>query len=402
MVIRWEYNLPARVKKVYERVPAGILLQTAMDVSQGLVLRMVRYWGAGTYLVLIVANTRAGTMKHLIIAGVVAVILFAATGCSASKVHDGGGSYLAVSSSKVAFIQWHKASNGRLHGTITEDSVGGSVPAQTIAVNSAQFTGTMSGSSVTMTFAAIYFLNTHAHGTLSGSALTMWVPQSDGAVRKATFSQSDKAGYDRAVAALHSRIRHANLLAVRQQARQRGPGHTTAEHNAESALNMLYRDSSLAFGGKLSDALARFSRHIQAARAHLATEKKDALGPNKYCVAALTAGGDAKAVDGALETVQGDIQSLTPDISAVRHDMATAIARLRHLRKAGLPVPGSASVVIANASANLKQVIAKANAYIDQVNAADAHARAIANKMATGRCSGAQSGTVFRPIPHMK
>jgi len=56
----------------------------------------------------------------------------------------------------------------------------------------------------------------------------------------------------------------------------------------------------------------------------------------------------------------------------------------------------------ANASANLKQLIAKANSYIDEANAADAHAHSLANKMATRSCSGARSGIVVRPIPHVK
>jgi len=340
-------------------------------------------------------------MKHLRIAGLVAVILFAAAGCSASRVRGSGASYLAVSNSHVAFIQWRTASSGRLHGMITEDSAGGSAPAQTLAVNSARFTGTMSGNSVRLTFAPFYFINTRAHGTLGGGALIMWLPQSDGTIRKATFSQADQAGYHRAVAALHSKIRHANQLAAKQQA-TRGPGHAAAEHTADTALTTLYVQSSLASGGKLSFALAHFSKDIQAARAHLATEKSDAVGNNKYCAAALTVGGDAKAVDGALQSVQGDVLSITPAISAVRHDMAAASARLRHLRKAGLPVSGSASVVIANANANLRQLIAKANTYIDQANAADAHARSLANKMATRSCSGARSGTVVRPVPHVR
>jgi hypothetical protein len=65
-------------------------------------------------------------------------------------------------------------------------------------------------------------------------------------------------------------------------------------------------------------------------------------------------------------------------------------------------MPSSASGVIASATANLKQAIAKANFYIDQANATDAKARAIANKMAMGRCSGAQNGTLLHPIPHIR
>jgi hypothetical protein len=340
-------------------------------------------------------------MKHLIIACPVAAILLAAAGCSGSEVPSGAASYLAAGNSKVAFIQWRPAPKGHLSGTITENGIGGSGPAQTVSVSSERFTGTMSGKSVTLTFAALYFLHARAHGTLSGSALTMRVPQSDGTLQQVTFSQSDRTGYHRAVAALHRRIRRANLLAAKQQARLRDqPAHAQAERTAQSALSAVYEASSLASGGMLADALARFAHHVQAARAHLAAEKKHAPSNNKYCAAALTVGGDAKAVDGALLSVQGDAVSLTSNISVIRHDVATATALLHHLKKAG--VPNSASNVIASARSSLKQAIAKANSDIDQMNAIHARARSMANKMATGRCSGAANGSQLRPIPHIK
>jgi len=332
----------------------------------------------------------------------VAASLLAAAGCSGSGVPSGAASYLAAGNSKVAFIQWRTASNGHVRGTITEHGVGGSAPAQTVSASSAQFTGTMRGNSIALTFAPMYFLDSRARGTLSGSVLTMWVPQSDGKIRQVKFSQSDKAGYGRAVAALHRRVRHANLLAAKQQARRTRPAYAQTEHGFQSALNKLYAASSLASGGVLADGVARFADHIHAARAHLAAEKKDASRNNKYCGAALTVAGDQKAVDGAFQSVQGDVLSLMSDISTIRNDIATANTLLRHLRKAGITVPESASNVIANANANLKQAIARANSYIDQINATDARGRSFANNMATGSCSGAHNGSVLRPIPHIK
>jgi len=341
-------------------------------------------------------------MKYLIVAGTAALVLLATAGCSGSGVPARPASYLATSNSKVAFIQWRPTSHGHLRGTITEYSTGGSGSAQTLSASSAPFTGTMSGNSVRLTFGNLYFLHANAHGTVNGGVLTMAVPASDGTVKQASFSSSDKAGYQRSVAALRSRIRHANLLAAKQLARQRRqPAHAQAEQGAQRALNALDDDASLAVGGKLAIGLTRFARHIRAGRSHLATERADASGDNKYCGAAFTVAGDAKAVDGALQSVQGDIFNFIPDISVIRQDMAIANARLRHLSKAGLPAPALASDVIARARANMKQAIVMANSYIDQINAIDTHARSIAAKMATGRCSGASSGSLMRPIPQI-
>jgi hypothetical protein len=342
-------------------------------------------------------------MKHLIIACPVAAILFAAAGCSGSEVPKGAPSYLAVSNSKVAFIQWRTAPKGHLHGKITEAGVGGTAPAQTVSINSERFSGNMTGNSVTVTFAGLYFLHARAHGTLSGNTLTMSLPQSDGTVRQVRFSQFGKTGYERAVAALHRRIRHANQLAAKAQAGQRlHPANAQRERSAQTTLSAVYKASSLASGGILADSLVRFADHIHAARVHLAAEKKDASRKDKYCAAAFSATGHSKAVDGALQSVQGDVVSLMSDISNIRHDIVTATGLLHHLRKAGIAAQHSDDNVIANAKANLKQAIAKANSYIDQINAIDARAHSIADNMATRSCSGARSGNPVRQIPHIK
>jgi hypothetical protein len=345
-------------------------------------------------------------MKRLIIAGTAAATLLAAAGCAGSRSSAGpGGSgrpgdpagYLAVSNAKVAFIQWRATSRGRLHGTITEGNVGASAPAETLSVSSAPFTGTRSGNSVTLAFAVMYFLQTRAQGRLSGSTLTAAVPQPDGTIRQVRFSQSDEASYDRAIAKLRSTIRHANLQAARQD-----PANAQAEQGTQKAFSALYKDSSLASGGRLAGSLARFARSIQTARSDLAIEQQDAAGGNGYCVAAFRAAGEAQTVDGGLLAVQGDVQGMVPDISIVRSDIAAANAHVRRLNKAGLPVPMSAYGVIANAKVSLAQAIAKANSYVDQANAIDAQAHSIANQVTTRKCSSARSGAVSRPISHIK
>jgi len=344
-------------------------------------------------------------MKRLIIAAAAATLL-ATAGCAGSRSSGrpaGSGkpgdpaSYLAVSSSKVAFIQWRATSKDRLQGTITEGNVGASALAETLSVSSAPFTGTRSGSTVTLTFAGSYFLQTRAQGRLSGSTLTVQVPQSDGTIRQARFSQSDKASYNHAIAKLRDRIRHDNLMAAGD-----GPADAQAEQGTQRALSVLYKDSSLASGGGLADGLARFTHSIQVAQSDLAAEKRDASGSNGYCVAAFRAVGKAQTVDGDLLAVQGDVQTMVPDISIVRNDIATADAHLRHLNKAGFPAPSSAYVVIANAKVSLTQAIAKANSYIDQMNAIDAEAHSVANHMAARSCSKARSGATTRPLSQIK
>jgi len=345
-------------------------------------------------------------MKRLIIAGTAAATLLAAASCASSRSSGGSGgsgkpgdpaSYLAVSDSKVAFIQWRATSKNRMHGTITEGNVGASAPAETLSVSSVPFVGTRSGSSVTLTFAGLYFLQNQAQGRLSGSTLSAGVPQSDGTIKQATFTQSDEASYNRAIAKLRNRVRQANQLADQQE-----PASGQAAQGAQSALGALYKDSSLQAGGRLTGGLARFGHTIQVAQADLATEKQDAAGSDRYCVAADRASGDAQTVDGGLLAMQGDVQAMMADIAIIQADIAAASAHLRHLSKAGTPAPSSAYEVVANAKVSLTQAIAKANSYIDQMNAMDIQAHSIADDMATKACSGAKSGAIARPLPHIK
>ena len=342
-------------------------------------------------------------MKYPTIAGA-AVMLLAIAGCSGSSgssSSDGPASYLAVSNSKVAFIHWQATSHGHLRGTITYRNAGGSAPTEKMSVSSAPFTGTIRGSSVRLIFGALYFLHTGADGTLSGSRLTLRLPGSDGAIRQVTFSQSDVTSYHSAVAVLRRTVGHANQLAAQQQGQQGQPARAQAEQSAQNGLRALYNDSSLAAGGKLAGSVTRFADDIQTAKTDLATEKHDAAGAKSYCKAAFKVSGDSQSVDGDLAAVQGDAKSLMADISIVHADIATAEADLRHLGKAG-PAPSSAAAVIASAKANLAQAIAAGNAYIGQINALDAQAHSIANKMATGSCSGAKSGSSTMPVAHIK
>ena len=345
-------------------------------------------------------------MKRLIVAGTAAATLLATAGCGGSRssaAPNGSGkpgdpaSYLAASDSKVTFIQWRATSRGRMHGTITEGNVGASAPAETLSVSSVPFIGTRSGSAVTLTFSGLYFLQTQAQGRLSGSTLSVQVPQSDGTIKQATFTQSDQASYNRAIAKLRGRIRDANELAAQQQ-----PASGQAAQGAQSALAALYKDSSLAAGGRLADGLARFADHIQTAQSHLAAEKQAASGSDGYCVAAYRATGDAETVDGSLLAVQGDAVAMMADIAIIRADIAAAEAHLRRLSKAGTAAPSSAYGMVAEAKVSLTQAIARANAYIDQINAIDVQAHSVADGMATKRCSGARSGAVARPIPRIK
>jgi hypothetical protein len=170
---------------------------------------------------------------------------------------------------------------------------------------------------------------------------------------------------------------------------------------AQTDLGTLQQDASLSSSGTLPGDLSSFASDVQTAGTDLGTEKQDASGDNSYCSAVQSVAGDAQSVDGDLQSVQGDVQSITPDISAVRQDIAAVNGDQQTLSSDGLPGLQGAGAAVSTAHANLAAVIGKANSYIDQVNAIDAEAYSLADRMAIGSCSGDGPGSPTSPIGHI-
>lgn len=339
-------------------------------------------------------------MKRLTVTGVAAATLLAVMSCARPAPARGPASYLAASSGTVAFVQWRATPGGHVRGTVTSSHTEGSAPGEMLSVSRTPFTGTVKGSSVMLLFPVQFFLHNSAHGTLSGGTLRLGLAQPDGTLRPATFSESKLASYHRAVAALSKTIKQANAQVASQLTGH--PQRQVSAHDEQIALSALRRDSSLAHGSVLPRILARFADGTATARSDLETEKRHAAGSNKYCKAAFTVGGDAQKVGGDLNAMQGDTAAMNPAIANIRAEMASARIAMRQLARAGLDAPSSAAAMISGAEGNVRQVIARANSYVDQANAIGTSARSIADNIDTGRCSGARIGAWVPPVSHVK
>lgn len=344
-------------------------------------------------------------MKRFLVPCAMAAMLLAMVSCAGSArpagLTDGPAAYLANGKSEIAFIQWRTTTAGHVRGTLTADNVGGATPAASLSVNSVPFTGTVRGTSVNLTFAHGLFLQSHASGRLTGSSLTLAVPHADGAIHRTTFTRSSRSSYNSAVAALRRSAQYENLQAARADSHPSANG-KAVQHNTQMDLAGLYRASSLAPQAKLTDDVDHFARDTATARSRLAAEKQDASGYNHYCAAALTVAGDSRGVNGAALAAVGDSESLTADITVIRTDIRVADADLGRLSRAGLPRPTSAPALIASAKASMAQAIASANSDIDQINVISNQARVIANRMATGKCSGPGQTALTPPVGHIR
>jgi hypothetical protein len=94
-------------------------------------------------------------------------------------------------------------------------------------------------------------------------------------------------------------------------------------------------------------------------------------------------------------------QNLLPDIRSARQDIATLESDLQTLSGDGVPAPTGVAAAIRSVDNAIRQAKAAANADIDQVNADDVRAYAIADNMATGSCSGDGISKPTALLPHV-
>jgi hypothetical protein len=127
---------------------------------------------------------------------------------------------LRADGAMIDFVQWQESASGQLHGTITADQATGSAPHETITAHSTSFTGSISGGSVSLRVSGPLGGQANIVGTLNGNTLTLQAPQNNGTIRQVAITAATVSGFNQAVAALRGRIKHANLLAARTQARR--------------------------------------------------------------------------------------------------------------------------------------------------------------------------------------
>jgi len=339
--------------------------------------------------------------KGLTVLIAVGGITLGVIGAKAAAGNSGPPTYLATGSSQVALIQW--SGSGTISGTLTDESTSGTPPSATINSQRFPFTGMINGSSVSLQFSELFATST-IFGNLNGGTLTLNFPQNNGTIEPSTFVSSDLGAFNADVAALQRRINHANAAAqIAQEQQQQQAQNAQDQQTAQNDIATLQQDT-----GNFSGDLSALAGDVKQTNKDLAAERQDAArGPNAD-------GGGCYNLEGNVDydvqsNVDYDIQSnldydlnnLTSDIHTVHQDMAAAQADLQTIASYGGTPPPGASSAIAAAHAAIRQAKATANGYIDQANADDAAAYAVANGIATGSCSGQGPGSPPAPVPHI-
>jgi hypothetical protein len=311
--------------------------------------------------------------------------------CSSSP---GPASYLYAGSSDVVFVQWQPGpASGDIQGTLTEDTVTGTAPEQSVSVTSIAITGTRAGSSVTIRGADLLsalFGSGILTGTVSGNMLTLNVVTASGSIQPGELAKAGTSAYNTAVAALDRETHQANLAAAQAAAAQQ------QQQQDNQALQTAQRDLATLEAVSFSSDVRALASDVAGTDSDLADEKEAAAaGPNAD-------GGDCynlqESVEyDAQENVDYDLQenlgydvqqNLEPDIQSARNDISTLKADLQTLSAEGFAPPPGTTAAIRAGRAQIVQAKATANADIAQANSDDSLAYSVADSLATGNCAG--------------
>ncbi len=204
--------------------------------------------------------------------------------------------YLAVDATNVYFIQFTEKNN-QVNGNLRVVEETNDTPPQTKSF-AITFTGTQSGTSITLTF-SLFFFSSSITGTLNGTVLTLDIPQSDGHLQSETFNGVSIQQYNQAVDALQKKVSqedqqynnsqatattlHYNDQATATtiqatQAAQQSEQQAVRDANSQlsSDLATLKDDQNTLAAFSESDTLTSYQKDWQQMQSDYATEQKDA------------------------------------------------------------------------------------------------------------------------------
>jgi hypothetical protein len=324
-------------------------------------------------------------MRPILLAVAACAAAFLAAGCGA---RGGPAYYVGTDGTAVALITWSAPHTGRASGSITDDTLSGSAPSETVDVQTTPVAVRVSGRDVSFTGGPIdALIGTRITGTLSGGTLRITAPGASGYLDSAVLRPATRAVYEADLAKLRERASHSDTAArrARRTARQHDAAQvTTDEQQVATDVTTLQTDA-----GALSTDVSQMQTDMQQTSTDLSQLQSDAAsGPGANCENVATVDADASTVDSDGTTVGDDATVVTGDISTVQSDITQLTSDLAALYKAG----GSAAsdpnpqTVISQAQTAMSTGLAQANSYIGTVNGYLKQAYTTASSLSTGSC----------------
>jgi hypothetical protein len=297
--------------------------------------------------------------------------------------------YVGADGDALALITWSAQQDGRATGTITDDTLSGAAPRETVTVQTVRVTVRVDGSDVIFNGAGMYALGAAAiTGRLRGGRLNIRALGASGYLQSAVLRAATPALYDSDLAKLRQKVSRANAAARLAQVRRQGSSSqvTTDQQQVSSDVGTLQNDA-----GTLSSDVTQMSTDMQQVKADLAQLQSDAAnGQGASCENVSTVDTDASTVDGDGTTVGTDATTVTDDIDTVQGDISQLTGDLETLAKAGGSAVGDPSpqAAILRAQADINDSVTQANSYITAVNGYLKQAYTTANNLAASNCGG--------------
>ena len=247
---------------------------------------------------------------------------------------NGSGSFLGRASNAVLLVQWTQNGNhltGDLQQALIQGS--GTSGSESVSNQSVAFTGTINGSSVTLSLDQGLGSTTNLTGTLNGGVLDLNYPGQNGVIITVSMPSGTAADFNRDLASLQGRVQSANNRAQRAQAAQRQARSVAADATAvENDLGALRSAvSGLSATSSLGSDMAQLRKDVAQTfsdEQHVLNER-GRTGSGTLCTDAATVVNDDGAVQsdfGAIQSDQGAVQSdsgaISGPISQLRNDAA--------------------------------------------------------------------------------
>jgi outer membrane murein-binding lipoprotein Lpp len=304
-------------------------------------------------------------------------------GCSSGK----SAYYVGTNRTAAVLITWSAQRNGQARGSITDDTMSGIAPSETVQVQTVPVTVRFNGTAVSFNGSRIYALGAATiSGTLSGGRLSITAPDATGYLESAVLRSGTRAVYNSDVAKLRLRASHADTTAKRSNTRRLDSGLiTTDQQQVSSDISTLQNDVST-----LSSDVTQMSQDAQQVSTDLTQLQADyANGAGPSCENVSTVDNDATTVDSDGSTVGDDATTVTSDISTVQSDISQLTSDVKALLKAGGTATGNPSpqTVISQAQAEVSTALTQANSYITTVNGYLQQAYTDANNLAGSNCA---------------
>ena len=306
---------------------------------------------------------------------------------SSAAAEPGVSTYLCSGSTNDTLLQF-RDSDGVLSGTYQFAQLSGQTPSEQVSSNSGGLSGTLNGTALTVSIG----LSQALYGTLSGSQLSLNVPQSDGTIQAATCNRAAISDWNNAVRSLTSQASTNNSTASQAQASASAAAAqqqkiSSDESTANTALTTLQNDT-----GSLGTDVSSLNGDAQTANNDLGTTRSDAIQGQGYDCENVqdTVYNDAVTTlyNDQVTSLANDVATLQQDISTVRGDIGTLNGDISALSGDGQPAPSDSSAAVSAANSAIASAISNANGDIATVNSDVRQGYSVANSIATGNCAG--------------